>query len=215
MPRRDILIVALFLWPFSLVAEEPGLVFEYAFLHAPAGQVSQGFFPMEQTTVTAGEKIQIVVKPETDFYLYVYLLDSDGGLLALFPPCGDLRVSAKAGTLVHVPAEDTMLVFDDAAGTETFHLLASVDRKRDLERLTWRYCRRQTANNKSELLDAILMVHRESSSLTTKPQKGEPSAATYRGVDGEDEPSVGLRPLFPVLVEEEDAYATTIQLEHR
>lgn len=189
-------------------AQEKRLVLEYGFIHTSRGNDEQNLLSVDSPVVGSGDKLQIVVKPHAPLHLYIYLIDSQNELYVLFPSTGEKTSTSLVENTTYIPGRNQTFVLDNHPGTETFYLLASLDRLADLENATAEFCKRKTIKARQRLLDSIIEARREYSSFRVQPQKAESVAGTIRTRNLGEIPSA-------VIVQEEQFYAKTIRLKHQ
>lgn len=90
----------------------------------------------QDRVLKTGDKIKMLVEPKGRCFVYVIHHDSDGGVSLLFPYNleqfdRDYAVSTK----YYIPRGQTWYELDNRTGTEAFHVLGSVERLTELERL--------------------------------------------------------------------------------
>jgi len=111
--------------------------------------VSYSYRPIDQLNfrpllnggvLRSGDYYQVRFTPKQNGYVYIFQIDSSGGVYRLFPldknDPSQAAVSAnpvQAGATYFIPAEDEAFQLDDQVGQEQIHVLAFQDRDVELE----------------------------------------------------------------------------------
>ncbi len=140
----------------------------------------------------AGDALKLMVKPETNLFLYILLLDSSDALYAIFPPAGQPASALPMGQETVIPAGEQWFELDQAKGVETFHVLAAPARLAELEALCSRLKPLGEAQDRAAqqaVLKEIRALSKRHGRLATQAEKPISIAGTLRSV-GDAPPEV-------------------------
>jgi hypothetical protein len=115
------------------------LSLDISYSYRPVDQLN--FRPLVNGGVLrSGDYYQISFTPEQNGYVYIFQIDSSGGVYRLFPfDNSNLAQNAvnanpvRAGVTYFVPAQDEAFQLDEQIGQEQIHVLAFQERDADLE----------------------------------------------------------------------------------
>jgi serine/threonine protein kinase len=112
-------------------------------------EISYSYRPIDQLNfrpllnggvLRSGDYYQIQFTPEQDGYVYIFQIDSGGGVYRLFPfDSSNFSQNVvntnpvKAGLTYFIPAQDEAFQLDEQIGQEQIHVLAFQERDMDLE----------------------------------------------------------------------------------
>lgn len=88
----------------------------------------------QDTRLTTGTKLKLLVEPQSKGSVYLLLLDSSGELQVLYRKSSSVT-KATDGKPTYIPPGSQWFELEKGAGMETFFLLASVDPLKELEKL--------------------------------------------------------------------------------
>lgn len=132
----------LFLWAFGAIVEKE---------HKPK------LIPVaHDMALKSGDRIKFFVKVEKECFVYLVYHSSQGEVSVLFPyRFENLNDDSLPAQEYYIPQGDEWFELDEHTGNETFYLLASASRLRELEDLVNQY---ETADGarKQELVKTIL-----------------------------------------------------------
>lgn len=187
--------------------------FKWAFIYKKTGEPYGRILDFnEKATVNSGDKLQVMLTPITQSYMYLYLLNSSNELDIIFPSDLAFYDKNKLGEESYLPAKDKWYSIDEAKGTERFYLLASSSRLTELEKATEEYLASGKNNDqKAALLDLMKSLRSANSTLASIAEKGVPIAGTFR-TRGHGDVSVVLGDAIEVNAEK--FYSKTIRLKH-
>ncbi len=169
-------------------------------------------------SVSPGDKMAMYVKPGENTYVYLYLLGSREDLELIFPTSMNKETLEKEltpGRATYIPGEYEWFTFDENRGTETFYLIASMDRLTRLEELTKNYIAAREPEKdlaRQRVLDEIVNVKRYYA-YKTPLERPIPFIGTmpFGGpIRGEEIDIANLA----IVVEVENFYSKTIRLKH-
>ena len=126
------------------------------------------------TALKAGTRLKFLVEPTSPSTVYLILQDTDAAIHVLYQATSKVEVDA-AGDPTYIPPGSQYFELDDAAGVDTFFLLASASPLPELEQLLQRY-NAAPAGEKGSLGKAVIAeirkqhkAHRDFSRPVEKP----------------------------------------------
>lgn len=152
--------------------------FEWALLQ----DTESGQAPVDFATTPAlqtGTALQIYLKPYKQTYLYLFLLDSEGRFIPVFPTGSHDFDSLTPDTPILLPEGRNRFSLVPPPGQERFYLLASPLRLKETEELIEACMQRPTdIEIHAELFQNVKTVRRKNSGLTQFTEKGMPVSGT-------------------------------------
>lgn len=187
--------------------------FKWAFIYKKPGEPYGRILDFnEKAAVNSGDKLQVMLTPITQSYMYLYLLSSSNELDIIFPNDLAFYDKNKLGEESYLPAKDKWYSIDETKGTERFYLLASSSRLTDLEKATEDYLASgKNAEKKAALLELMKSLRTSNSKLASIAEKGVPIAGTFR-TRGHGDVAVVLGDAIEVKADK--FYSKTIRLKH-
>lgn len=154
------------------------------FSWAVLSDTATGAKPLDFSTIPKlknGTTLQIYIEQKPGAFIYIYLIDSTGGLSFIFP--NDLQVysSTPGDQVVRIPPETARFELTPPNGQEKLYLLASPTRLRELEDLTTTFLKNESDTvARSAVIKELKLIHRKHSSLAQKTETSVPVAGTIR-----------------------------------
>ena len=128
-----------------------------------------------------GTTLQIYIEQKPGAFIYIYLIDSTGGLSFIFP--NDLQVysSTPGDQVVRIPPETARFELTPPNGQEKLYLLGSPTRLTKLEGLTKTFLKNESdAVARAAVIKELKLIHRKHSALAQKTETSVPVAGTIR-----------------------------------
>lgn len=167
----------------GLVQENRKVIFNWAFLLSKGDGPQHVVDFSNPVTVASEDKLQILLEPENEVFLYLFHFGTNQELNLLYPEHPDYYDTKKPNMeSILLPGPDSRYQFDDSKGIEKFFLLASCSRLEELESVTRDYLRedRDKGELKARILDMLQTINREHSKLSGPTKKGVSIAGTIR-----------------------------------
>ena len=177
----------------SAPAGAPDVRFQWALLKREPDGRAKGFATGQRMAAAAGDSIKLTLRPETNLFLYVLLLDSSDALYQLYPARGGAGEAAPSGREIALPSGDQWFAMDDVKGRETFHILASPQRLASLERALAGLKglgEPQDVEAQRAVLAEVRTLSRLHSGLAGTAEKPISIAGTVRGAEAPDTAAV-------------------------
>lgn len=195
-----------------LAQEKREVKFNWAFWINKGEMAQQVVDFSNPVSVSSGDKLQIMLEPVNEVYLYLFLFGSNKELNLLYPYDPDYYDKhTPGGETIYLPDPNSQYQFDDSKGTERFYLLASSSRLEELESITKDFLR--AGDDKDEIkagvLETIKNLNRKYAKLSSPTQKGVPIAGTIRT---RNLPSI--ENLSATEIEAEEFYSKTLRMQH-
>lgn len=171
----------------------PDVRFQWALLKREPDGRAKGFAAGQRMVAVAGDSIKLTLRPETNLFVYVLLLDSAGSLYQLHPVRSGAADPAPAGREIALPPGDQWFAMDDVKGRETFHVIAAPQRLASLEAALARLKglgEPQDAEAQRAVLAEIRALSRMHSGLAGVAEKPISIAGTVRGAEGTEAAAV-------------------------
>ena len=129
-----------------------------------------------------GTTLQIYIEQKPGAFIYIYLIDSTGGLSFIFPNDPQSYSSATPGDqVVRIPPETARFELTPPNGQEKLYLLASPTRLTKLEKLTTNFLKNESDTvARAAVIKELKLIHRKHSSLAQKTETSVPVAGTVR-----------------------------------
>lgn len=127
-----------------------------------------------------GTTLQIYIEQKPGAFIYIYLVDSIGGLSFIFPSDPQQYDAAVPGDqVVRIPPETARFELTPPNGQEKLYLLASPTRLTKLEQLTTTYLKNESDTiARSDVFKELKLIHRKHSALAQKTETSVPVAGT-------------------------------------
>jgi len=184
-PKKALLTATLLIFSltcaaFPVLAEAP-VQFSWAVLT----DTDKGIRPLDFSTpqkLKTGTTIQIYIEQKPGVFIYLYLLDSSGGLDFLFPGDTDFYTTVSpTDRIFRIPADTDRFELTPPGGQEKLYLLASATRLVRLEELTASYLEQpDDPARKAEVIQELKVIRREHSDLAQTTETSVPVAGTIR-----------------------------------
>ncbi len=170
----------LFLAPGVPEAQE-----QVRFSWAVLTDTDKGLRNLDFTTVPKlanGTTIQFYLEQKPGTYLYLYLVDSGGGLDFLFPGEPDYYDTIPPSDRIYrIPADTDRFELTPPGGQEKLYLLASPVRLTSLERLTGKFLEQPgDASRRAAVIQELKRIRRQHSRLARTTETSVPIAGTVR-----------------------------------
>ncbi len=127
------------------------------------------------TALEPGTRLKFLVEPTSPSTVYLLLLDTEQEIHVLYRETSTLQTDAQ-GRPTYIPPGSQYFELDDAAGVDTFFLLASAEPLAELDDLLERYAGAVGADGRAGLRDGIIAeirkqhrAHRDFSRPVEKP----------------------------------------------
>jgi len=129
-----------------------------------------------------GTTLQIYLEQKAGTYLYLYLVDSSGGLDFLFPGEPDYYKAVEPTDRIYrIPADTDRFELTPPGGQEKIYLLASPSRLSDLENLTAKYLAKPNDSaRRAAVIQELKRLRRQHSKLARTTETSVPVAGTVR-----------------------------------
>jgi len=167
---------------------KPTVQFSWAVLTDTA----TGLQPLDFSTppkLKSGTTLQIYLEQKPGAFIYLYLIDSTGGLTFLFP--GDTKhysSSQPSDQIFRIPPDSARFELMPPAGQEKLYLLASPTRLNKLEKLTAAFMQQpDDTNRRADVIKELKLLRRQHSSLAQKTETSVPVAGTIRSRGTDDD----------------------------
>jgi hypothetical protein len=196
------------LLPCRSAAREP-LRFSWAVLtDTPAGVQALDF--TTPPVLPGGATFQVHIGQQPGAFIYLYLLDSSGGLYFLFPKTTDYYAThPPAEETFRIPEADKRFELVPPPGEEKIYLLASSSRLTELENLTAAYLLDRTnPERRAAVLQELKSIRRRHSRLAQTTEISVPVAGTIRTRGEKDDSFDAFE------VETVDFYSRTLRINH-
>jgi hypothetical protein len=212
---------SLFLSPISPEAQvsPPNKTFKFS-LAAVAKVIENGqhqIVPLTDNMVLrAGNLIKFYLELENEGYLYFFHEDSRGVLDRLFP-VGSQQERVSKYTPVNIPEGNSWIELDSNTGKETFHLLVSIERLEQLEKL---YNQHVILNAKSEINQSAQAILNEIKSLKRQNLLGQAEkpirlAGKLRGNSSDGSITLADFRNFAVEITTTGTYVKSVTIDHK
>lgn len=184
---------------------------------------TEGGMQLEPVTdgavLKSGDKFKIMLELERKCFVYVIYHNSQGDMNLLFPySVEQFETDYQIAKKYFLPPRDAWYELDNHAGSETFYLIASPQRLRDVEYLFNQYDsagpsrKRDIARQVLSSVDKLLAEHRQYTIVAEAPVTPD---STTRGVErsqGADPTDVSL---LATEIRATEFYSKTFVIEHR
>ena len=176
------LVTTLFLIAFTLSSHaEPLVQFSWAVL----ADTPTGLQPLDFSTtpkLKSGTTLQIYIEQKPGAFIYLYLVDSTGGLTFIFP--GDTKYYNSvqpSDQVFRIPPDTARFELTPPDGQEKLYLLASPDRLTKLEKLTAAFLKQpDDTARRADVTKQLKLLRRQHSTLAQKTETSVPIAGTIR-----------------------------------
>lgn len=133
-------------------------------------------------TLKSGTTLQIYIEQKPGAFIYIYLIDSTGGLSFIFP--GDPRhydSTTPTERIVRIPPDTARFEIMPPEGQEKLYLIASPTTLEKLEKHTAAYLKNENDTKlRANVIKELKLLHRKYSSLAQKTETSVPVAGTIR-----------------------------------
>lgn len=201
-------------------AEEAKVRFQWAF-----GAVIAADGDSKLVSVTGdmdlktGDQLKFFIRPESEGFVYLFYLSSQGELMMLFPDDLGLFEEKAYGEdgRYYVPRGDSWFKLDANTGLERFYLLASAERLTELERLWASYEAAGEAKKPAlakSFVEKVRKIRRARRSFTARAERPVSIGGNLRGylpVEG-SYPDVAE---IATVISADDFFARTFTIDHR
>jgi hypothetical protein len=175
-------VTILFLIAFTPTSHaEPLVQFSWAVLT----DTSTGLQPLDFSTtpkLKSGTTLQIYIEQKPGAFIYLYLVDSTGGLTFIFP--GDTKYYNSvqpSDQVFRIPPDTARFELTPPDGQEKLYLLASPDRLTKLEELTATFLKQpDDTARRADVTKELKLLRRQHSTLAQKTETSVPIAGTIR-----------------------------------
>ncbi|HER63521.1 MAG TPA: DUF4384 domain-containing protein [Desulfobacteraceae bacterium] len=135
-----------------------------------------------------GTTLQIYIEQKPGAFIYLYLIDSTGGLTFVFPGDTEYYNSAKpSDRIFRIPPDTARFELMPPGGQEKLYLLASPARLTGLENLTAAFLGKPDDKDlRAGVIRELKLLRRRHSSLSQKTETSVPVAGTIRSRGGDD-----------------------------
>ncbi|HOV14999.1 MAG TPA: DUF4384 domain-containing protein [Spirochaetota bacterium] len=193
MRRGFIVIFFLFLFIFFSLSDEKTekIIFKYGLFVKNEKNIEMSYDFKGYLKLTFGDFFKIYIEPISNVYIYLYLLDSDGNLLLIFPENFDFfKNDYKMSKVFLEPDDNEWFSLDEKSGEEEFHLIASKERQTNLENLTIKYQESIDKKKKNDeieklkisIIEEITNIKKLNSPNTVFAEKPSALSGTTKGV---------------------------------
>ncbi len=139
------------------------------------------------TALKTGDRLKMLIELKRPCHVYLIYRGDDGSVTLLFPyDLKQLDRDYEVARKYYVPKGNGWFELDEESGLETFFLLASSTRLRDLEGVL-RDCARAGPEEKAELqeqvVEEIRRLRKRHKTFTTEAERPVPIGGRVRGVD--------------------------------
>lgn len=172
------LLICLVIVPCHVYAEQP-IHFSWAVLtDTPDGQ--RAVDTSVPIVLENDSTLQVHIEQQPGVYIYLYLLDSTGELLFLYPQkTNHYLLNPPKADIVKVPAGSSRLTLVPPNGREKLYVLASASRLASLEELTEKYQGNpEDLSFRAAVIQEIKKIRRRYSKLTKTVETSVPIAGT-------------------------------------
>jgi hypothetical protein len=195
---------------------DPAIRLTWAVVYRGTDEITHAIdyrFPVVR--LASGDRLRIILRPESSCFFYVMLHDAQKDLVVLFPEASRFPSAPfQADTTCSLPDGERWYRLDEDGGTEVFYLIASDHRLKALEASVAAY--RALGHDRGDdrlgalkqaVLDEIRRLVVETSPLAEAAHKPLAVAGDFRGISAEEE-----IPGISVLAR--NVYVRTIRLQH-
>jgi len=217
------LVAGIALWkPVRVLAEEAAgdVSFRWAFVTKPAGEENaQPEVVAEDAVLKTGDRLKILVEPQSGCYVYVVYHSAQDELKMLFSYDEQKMDSGDSEPRMHfIPQGDAWFRLDENVGRETFFLLASAERLTTIEDLFRQY-ESSAGDAGSQIGKQILLEiedrlkqHRDLSSPAERPV---PIGGAIRSIDSREASSAEEIASLGREVTAKGFYGRVFTIEHK
>jgi hypothetical protein len=164
----------------------------------------------QDTTLHTGDQLKMAVEMHKPCFVYVIYHGAQGEMRWLFPyNKQQLDADYRTAQRYDIPQGDAWFRLDAQAGRETFYLLASAERLRELEMLLDNYAAAAQAEQPqlaTHIMTEIRELKKRHRALATPAERPVPIAGNLRGHDVGD---------LAVEITAHNFYSKTFTIEHR
>lgn len=209
--------------PDAAVSQDKGMEevrFKWAFGALTGGDAGPQLVAVNRdTTLETGNALKMLLELQEACFAYVIHQGPQGEINLLFPyALSDLDAGIQESTAYYIPKGGGWFELDDRVGKETFHLLASAERLKTLEKLLSDYESAGSENKAAAargILEEIQQLRRTHRNLKTAAERPVQIVGRIRGNSGSgstDRPDI--EPLA-VEISAESFYSRTFTIDHR
>ena len=108
------------------------------------------------TALKTGDQLKMFLELKKNCYTYLFYYSSQGKMYLLFPPNNQFATDYEIGKKYYIPAGSKWFELDEHTGSETFYLIASLERLYKLEALYRNYITLTHAEDLKEFVQKIL-----------------------------------------------------------
>jgi hypothetical protein len=181
-------LICSFLFLSSMACRaEPAVQFSWAVLTDTA----TGLRPLDFSStpkLKTGTTLQIYIEQKAGAFIYLYLVDSTGGLTYIFPGDAEHYNSVTpADQSIRIPPDSARFELMPPGGQERVYLLATPTRLTRLEDLTSSFLKKpEDTDRRADVLKELKLLRRRYSSLAQKTETSVPVAGTIRSRGGDE-----------------------------
>lgn len=198
--------------------DEENIKFRWAF-GAIAGKDRKFISVNKDTQLATGDELKMLVELKKKCFVYVIHRSPKGTIDLLFPyTLKQFSTDYVVNKNYYIPIGRNWFKLDKTTGTESFHLLASVDRLGELEDLLGQYAKADE-QKKVELAELIISeiknVRKRYKTFTTLAERPISIGGNIRGADKVEE---ARRPDVAIIAKEISAnnfYGRTFTIDHQ
>ena len=206
-----VFIVASVVLPVAPVHAEK-MVFRWAILVEPEpGAAIEALAVVSSPVVRTGTPMQFYVEHLSNAHVYVFLYDSSGELLPMYPPAEGYYSYGFTRGPNFIPPGEGYFSFVPPPGAETFYIIGSIQRLFKLEQLTEIYAQNATSEGQKTLL------LEEIKTMLTDNEKKSRRAETIKRAEVRTKigDEIITRTFAAVEVSISDFYGRTIVINHQ
>lgn len=201
-------------------AKKENILFKVAFGALVGTESGMRLEPVRNSTILkSGDKFKMMLEMEKKCYLYVIYKNSQGEMSLLFPyGIEQFETNYETSRKYFLPPREAWYELDNRTGSETFYVIASSQRLRDVEYLFTRYDSAEPARKRGialQVLSALDRIRTEHRDYTIVAEAPLTSDTTTRGVErsqGADPTDISC---LATQVRASDFYSKTYVIEHR
>jgi len=204
--------------PNHAIQDEENVKFRWAF-GAIAGKERRFVSVNKDTQLATGDELKMVVEMKKKCYVYVVHRSPKGAISLIFPyTLKQLSTDYALNKNYYIPLGRDWFKLDKITGSESFYLLASVDRLGELEDLLAQYAKADELK-KADLSELIISemrnVRKRYKTFTTLAERPISIGGNIRGVDKVEETRKPDVALIAKEISANNFYSRTFTIDHQ